>query len=633
MKKQTTNDEKRIKRLNQCITKVLKLFEPPRDITASQWADENRILAGNAEPGPWRTSRTLYLKEPMDEFSNYLINRIIIVAPSQLGKTELILNCIGYIIDNDPCTMMLLQPTLSQVKRFSKLRVDQLINDTKCLKKRVGRAKSRVSNNTIYEKSFPGGMLIMVGTNAAGDLASTPAKIVFGDERDRHAKSAGKEGDPWELVRARQTTFKKDYKAVEVSSPTVKGDSNIVASYVEGTQALWCHKCPECGQWHEILFKDIRFEYTKDDSENKKEPTYKVDLKGWACPSCGVISSEKVMKKQPQKWIHNNPDAYKDGIVSYWIKGFAHPWREWSEICLGFLKSKNDPFKFQVFTNTVLGELWEDRGEIETEDVYLNRREFYETDLPDGVLCLTCGVDTQDDRLEYEVVGHGRFKEDWGIKKGYIIGRPDNPETWQQLDDVIDKVYKFENGRGLKISITLVDSGGHFTKEVYSACYERRNKHVFALKGKGGEYRYTDLPSKIKFQYGNQAVTSHLFIIGVDSGKCQIMSKLKVQEPGARYSHFPLNNELGYDTRFFNGLLSEHQVWKNSKWQWILLPGHKRNEPLDCRNYANAGFEILNPNLDLIEERLLKPMQSQAETSTTKRPRNKRRGRAMDNEW
>lgn len=635
MMKKNQDEIKKVESLNACIAKSLALFKPPKKITVSEWADANRILTGNSEPGPWRTSRTPYLKEPMDAYNDYKINRIVVVACSQVGKSELILNMMGYTMDNDPCNMMLLQPTLSNVKRFSKLRIDSLIKDTKSLKKRIGRLKSRTSNNTIYEKSFPGGMLLMVGTNAPGDLASTPAKIVFGDERDRHAASAGKEGDPWQLIRARQTTFKKAYKAIEVSSPTTKGESNIVASFEEGTQEYWCHQCPECGDWHPILFEDIRFDYSKTETDRSKEPTYKVDLKGWACPSCGIISSERVMKKQATKWIARNPEAYKDGIRSFWIKGFANTWADWSDICLRFLQAKSNPLKLQVFRNTVLGELWEERGDLETEDIYLQRREEYDAELPDGVLCLTCGVDTQDDRLEYEVVGHGRFKEDWGIKKGFILGKPDNPETWKQLDEVIDRVYKFQNGRGLKVLLTLVDSGGHYTKEVYRACWERRQKHVFPVKGKGGEYRYTGLPTKIKFLVGNRVETCHLFTIGVDSGKAQIMSKLKVQEAGPHYSHFPSNSGLGYEEQYFNGLLSERQVWKKTGWKWEVIPGHKRNEPLDCRNYANAAIEILNPDFDAIEKKLNTPLivEKTVEDISTEIKPSQRKKKYQQDEW
>ena len=115
------------------------------------------------------------------------------------------------------------------------------------------------------------------------------------------------------------------------------------------------------------------------------------------------------------------------------------------------------------------------------------RLEDYKAEIPDGVLCLTCGVDTQDDRLEYEVVGWGHSGESWGIKKGIIMGVPDEDEVWQRLDDVIDKRYAFANGRGLSIALTLIDSGGHYTQTIYKKCKERQAKKVFAIKGRGGE--------------------------------------------------------------------------------------------------------------------------------------------------
>ena len=193
------------------------------------------------------------------------------------------------------------------------------------------------------------------------------------------------------------------------------------------------------------------------------------------------------------------------GVRSFWLNAFSSPWTPWEKIVLKFLDAKDNPQRLKVVYNTLLGQLWEDRGDLEDEDTMLARREDYGTrpdgtpvELPDGVLVLTCGVDTQDNRLEYEVVGHGKYGETWGIVKGYIMGRPDTPEVWQRLDDVVDHVYKFKNGRGLKISITCVDSGGHFTQEVYEACRARVGKRVFAIKGKGGDgIPFVSPPSKV----------------------------------------------------------------------------------------------------------------------------------------
>lgn len=57
----------------------------------------------------------------------------------------------------------------------------------------------------------------------------------------------------------------------------------------------------------------------------------------------------------------------------------------------------------------------------------------------------------------------------------------------------------------------------------------------------------------------------------------------------------------------FTGLLSEVKVYdpnKKQPWQWKKIPGHERNEALDCRNYALAAFKALPKNLDEIDRRL-----------------------------
>ena len=188
------------------------------------------------------------------------------------------------------------------------------------------------------------------------------------------------------------------------------------------------------------------------------------------------------------------------------------------------------------------------------------------------------------------------------------MGRPDTPEVWQRLDDVVDHVYKFKNGRGLKISITCVDSGGHFTQEVYEACRARVGKRVFAIKGKGGDgIPFVSPPSKVPIR-DNKRITCWLYTIGVDAGKATIMANLKVQEPGPKYCHFNRHPDAGYDLNFFNGLLSEKLMLthtrRGDRWAWEKLPGHNRNEALDCRDYANAGLKIINPDMDAIERRL-----------------------------
>lgn len=605
MRNQKTN----ITDLNRSLRKVVGNFKPPEQLTVSQWSEKYRRLSPEsaAEAGPWRNSRTPYLTEIMDAFTDPKINHLTLVAASQVGKSEIELNIIGYIIDQDPGSIIYIQPTIEDAKKFSRLRIAPMIRDSKVLRKKVSDVKTRDSGNTILQKTFPGGMLTITGSNSASALASTPARYVIGDERDRWAVSAGTEGDPWSLAEARQTTF-YNAKAVEVSTPTIKGVSNIEKGFLEGTQEVWCHQCPHCGEYHNIVFVNIYFDSEVKKVRNKK--IYDISNIRWCCSGCGCTSTESEMRRQPTKWIAQNPDAIKRGHRSFWLNAFSSPWVPWVKIITKHQEALGDEERLKVVYNTLLGELWEDRGDLEDEETMLARREEYDAELPEGVLCLTCGVDTQDNRLEYEVVGHGHDGETWGIKKGIIHGSPDTQEVWRRLDDVIDHVYHFKDGKGLKISFTCIDEGGHFTQEVYTECKTRIHKRLFPIKGYGGDgIPFTVPPTKVKIVIDGKVVgTCWHYKVGVDAGKSKIMSALKIQESGHKYCHFPKGEERGYDITFFNGLLSEKlspvKTKRGIKWQWKVLPGHERNEPLDCRNYAMAAFRILDPDLFAVERRL-----------------------------
>ena len=601
-------------RLNKAMRKALSGMTPPDDLTVSQWAEAKRRLSAEsaAEPGPWRTERTPYLREPMDAFTDPKVRHIVMVAASQVGKSEFLNNCIGYIIDEDPGSILFIHPTTIDAQEYSKLRIAPMLRDSPALRQKIAAPKSRDSHNTILQKAYPGGILTMCGSTEAHALASKPIRYVFGDERDRWATSAGNEGDPWDLAMARQTTF-YNAKAVEVSTTTIKNASAIESAYYTGTMERWNSKCPHCGEYHEIRWSDIRFEYDEIIVSHKK--TYKVKKVYYTCPGCGCISTEAEMKRAPAKWIAENPEAYGQGTRSFWLNAFVSQWASWESIVLKYLNALGSTKKMQVVFNTCFGEPWEDRGDIEDEDSLLARREDYGKDkngepveLPPGVLVLTAGVDTQDDRMEYEIVGHGFFGETWGIEKGIVMGRPDDDATWNKLDEVVfDRVMRFENGVGLRVSMSFVDEGGHFTQSVRAQCNARISKKVFCIKGMPGQDKpYISPPKKQKIFVNQIAVgTCWQYQLGVDSGKEIIMDNLRVQTPGQKYCHFPKRDDYG--SAYFAGLLSETKVYdpnKKQPWSWKKIPGHERNEPLDCRNYALAAFKALPKNLDEIDRQI-----------------------------
>ena len=570
--------------------KIATILSPPPVLTVSQWADEYRRLSpeASAEPGRWNTDRAPYQRAIMDAVNDARCEDIIIMSSAQVGKTELILNIIGYYIDYDPSPILVLQPTLEMAQTFSKDRLAPMLRDTPALKGKVKDARSRDSGNTILHKTFPGGHITMVGANSAAGLASRPIKVVLMDEVDRYPASAGTEGDPIKLAEKRTTTF-WNRKKIKVSTPTIKGRSPIEKEFLTSSMEEWNVPCPCCGkyqpyEWGRIHFSDVTME----------------------CKFCLEHISERDWKSNPGKWVAAKENNKKRG---FHLNELASPWKHWEEIIEDFKEAdrdrkQGDIEKLKTFVNTALGEPWEERGEAADDNVLLSRRERYNADLPDGVLLVTAGVDVQDDRFEVEITGWGKGYESWGILYKKIKCNPEQEEAWNKLEQFLDTELYFENGNSLLIAATCIDTGGHFTSETYKFLkkMERKQKKIFGIKGMGGEG--IPLINKIST---NNVEKVRIFILGVDSGKEILMTRLKTVDEGPGYCHFPINADRGYDETYIKGLTSEQRVVSvkdnRATLKWVKKSG-TRNEPLDLRNYSTAAAEILRPDWDVLEKKI-----------------------------
>ena len=590
-------------RLGELIRDTYAMFRPPALQTVSEWADANRILVSesSSEPGRWRTDRAPYQREIMDAFTQLGVWKIVIMASAQVGKTELELNMMGRAIDIDPGPMLFIQPTVDFAEDFSKRRVAPMIKACAALQRKVYEAKSRDAGNTISMKTFPGGSVAFTGANSPTELAGRPVRYIFMDEIDRFPASAGTEGDPLHLAERRTETFReRGRKVVQTSTPTIKGASKIEKSYLQGTQEEWHTECPHCHNFSFIRFDQIKFDKEEYKDENG-DKNYHVRNVRWKCPVCERETGEYDTKRQPAKWVAKNPKAIETGVRSFQLNAFMSPWSDWVDICRMFLRSKDDPELLKVFVNTVLGETWEVRDRSGVPEKLYGRREIYGAEVPPGALVLTMGLDTQDNRLEYEVVGWDREEQSWGISRGVIPGRPDSKGVWDEVDHLLEREWRMDNGMALRIGATFVDSGGHFTEDIYKQCAQRYRvgRKIFAIKGEAGEGKeHVRLMKKDTSKY-----KSPKFIIGVDSGKEAIMSATGVEEVGQRYMHFPNDYRCGYDMEFFRGLISEHMVIHRRNGQAVTAweKTYERNEPLDCRNYARAAYRYFRWNFSRIE--------------------------------
>lgn len=581
----------------------LRGFKPRPKVSGSQWADRFRYVASGTspEPGEWRTSRTPYLREPMDAATDKRTEMVVMMFSSQVGKSEALLNIMGYYVDQEPSPQLMLQPTVEMAEAFSKERIDPMFRASPGLSGKLedgkdGRGTSRKSSTTIRMKQFPGGYLALVGANSPAGLASRPIRVLLCDEVDRYGTT--KEGDPLKLAIQRTQNF-SNRKIVLVSTPTINGISRINDYFERSDQRYYFVPCPHCGE--EIVLDWDCVKWDKDEEGNSLPETAAM-----FCPKCGAkirgAFKPDIKMLQDGRWKATNPHSK---IKGYHINALYSPWVNLCDLVEEFVTvtHNSDSHGLMEFVNLKLGEPWEERRQNEGLWEHLHmRREYYVDDekLPEGVLILTAGVDVQRDRLECTIIGWGIGREAWGIEHRVIYGSPEEPSTWELLDGVLQRQYVMHNDVNVQIACTFIDSGdGMYTNMVYQYTRAREALRIFSIKGRGGfDVPFVGLGSK------NNPYKATLFILGVDSGKSLVMDSLTKDDEGPGFVHFPMQGERGFDEHYFKMLTAEVLEQKRErgtvKMSWVKI--RERNEALDCFVYARAGIELLNPDFEYWQE-------------------------------
>lgn len=550
-------------------------FAFPADLTVSEWADNNRqlVTASSAEPGQWRTDRVPYMREIMDFLSEHAPGREgALMAASQVGKSECLLNAVGYTIDHSPCPMMYVMPTVQVAKRLSKQRVQPMIDATPALHAKVLPARSRDSGNTTESKEFPGGMLLISGANSASALKSAPIRRAMCDEIDEYPDDLDDQGSSLDLVRRRMSTFKRR-KLLSVSTPTVKGASAIEALFESGTKERYHVPCPHCGVHQQLVIDNL------------------MPNGAYACQHCGALAYEALHKTDMLaggRWVAEHPER---PVRSWQISGLYSPiglGDTWVEIAIMRDEARSNPAKAKVFTNTVLGEAYEGESEhLEHSDLKkLREVGWYCRTIPRGCLLLTCAVDVQGNRFAIEIMGHGRGEQCWLIDYVEIDGDPKS-DDWSALEAVVFASYQNQFGISLRPQLIGIDSG-NWTNEVYRWVRRHSARGVIALKGsKERAAAALSRPAKVDVNAHGRKLHHGVrqWNVGVHAMKNTAFARLQADaapDASYRYMHFP---EDAPDM-LFEQLASERLDQQANR--WVKRDTHGRNEAWDCMVYNLA---------------------------------------------
>lgn len=605
-------------------------IEPDPDLWIDEWADEYmRIPAGNgAEPGKYRTERTPYARRVMRALSpSHPCRRVVAMVASQLLKTQVGINWLSASIHQAPGNMLVLLPSLNLAKRVSS-RIGKTIDEIGVLRERVAPPRSRDSRNTIDTKEFLGGTLYITTAGSAANLAEIPARYIYGDEIDRWEISVDQEGDPVELAETRTSTFGRNAKIYYTSSPTLEGASRIATLFAQGTQERYYVPCPHCQAMQTLEWENLWYDEA-------------LTRAAYVCKECGALIEEHQkpsMFRSKEEGGHAEWRASSEGdgeTISVTLSALYAPlgWVSWLSLAKQYVKAKEaddkgDPEPMQVFYNTRLARCWDNVKErTRAEDLKARAEPYSLRSVPDKAIALTAAVDTQDNRLELKIMGWGEGMERWVIDYQIIHGDPATDGPWDTLDELLKTPLRRANGISMSIRAVAIDSGGHYTHEVYEFTRRRKYRMVFAVKGasKPGRPVVASQPSKVdinrrgKIEKGG----AELWIVGTDTAKDWLASRWKlVDGPGAIHFSQDLPDE------YYDQICAERRLVRYVKGfrrsEWIKNKAD-RNEALDLSVYNLAAAHRLGlhkwRDTDWERERLkVDPVQSDMFASPTAAP-------------
>lgn len=569
------------------------LWKPPERLSLAEWAAQHYYLSAESAAEPGRFRPFPYQVGIMNAISNPEIEEVSIMKSARVGATKIMNAVVGYYMHQDPCPIMVVQPTVEDAEGYSKEEIATMIRDSPTISEIFGTRGAKTSSDTILHKVYPGGSISMVGANSGRGMRRVSRKVVIGDERDAYPASAGSEGDPWRLAK-RRAEFYWDRKYVSASTPLEQATSAINKDFLRGDQRYFLVPCPHCGHRDKLVFRE-----EESGGHWMRWPRGRPEDAHFVCRECGceILEADKRAMLDAGTWVATKPSK-RHASFHIWAAYSYSPNATWGQIALEFEEANTAGVDaLRTFVNTVLGQCWVERGEAPDWERLYNRREQYPIGtVPAGVVFLTCGVDVQRDRLVYEVVGWGHGRENWSIESGLILGRTSTPDepVFDELTQLLNRTFPGVGGE-FPIRMLAIDAGDN-GNTVYNWARRHAGNRVLAVRGMPAQKTLVSTPSKVEVTVGGRKVGGRMWPIGVDVAKGELYGWLDLRRrengnfpPG--YCHFP-----EYGETYFQELTAEHLVAVTRKTghvrlEWKVLPG-RENHFLDCRVYARAAAAL-----------------------------------------
>lgn len=598
--------------------------------SVAQWAEEERYVgaeSGSSRPGKWRNATTPYGVEPMECLdADHPARSVVLKMGAQLIKSEIILNWIGQTIQDDPTSMMLLLPSLDELRNWNSTKWQPTIDATPALRQRVLEVVERGrTGSTTSMKRFRRGYLLATTAVSSKGLQARSIKRLACDEVSEYPADAGGRGDPIKQAQTRGDGH-EDFKGLYASTPKNLPDCRITIMYERGDQRLYYVPCPHCGAHQHLVLGRLvpsaahegRVAYQCAGCEQQIDEVHKP-----AMLAGGRWIKTYEDRDPDDKYAAVNeanpapPDAFPASWLEAWLaRGSAgrdpsfhlsqlySPFKSWTLLWNEHEQAKRDvatgkdPEALKVFTQQKLGMAYDPTVDAPPhQKLFEARGRFVKRGFVPAWACEIIGVaDVQGDRVEWDAYAIGpdlsmaRF--DWGV----IEIDPLEPEAWSALAEVAAMRFDGEATIPLGFDLFGVDLGGKkgVTERVYRFVRGRHN--VVALKGASDPDALPLVRGKrrtVHLKSGSLSVEPHL--VGGYGLKSAIYAMLATtidategtgRLPGGLYNPADATHEdfKQYVAEVFR---QPKTLRANARGWWERIPG-QANERLDLAVYARA---------------------------------------------
>jgi len=561
---------------------IARALAPRPALTVSEWADKERRLSskGSAMAGQWVTAANPPMREPMDCLSVHsTVRETVLMWPIQFGKTECAINTLGYVMAHDPGPVMVCLPGEVSMNKWVAQKLNPMVDESPAVKHALTSVSSRDSANTRTFKDFSGGQLYMEHAGSPSRLKSTTVRTMIVDEVDEFANNLNGGDDPLEMLKGRTSAFPATSKSLYISSPQIKGFSRIEQLWLKSDQRHYHVPCPHCGHMQHLQWSGLHW------TPDAKQCWY-------VCQECGANIDEhhKTQMIRDGQWVPDNPGAkirgyhinclyYQFGLGPRWLD-LVETWRD----------VQNEPARLKTFLNDRLAEPWEDAAMRNVKhNAIADRADSYPLRVaPNGVLVITAGVDTQDNRLAVHITGWGRGLAFWTLDYVELSGDPASDEVWAALTELLNTPILHASGATMRVESVAIDAGGHRTEAVKAYVRDRRTKRPLAIfgavpnnapvlsKGKLHDVDWKGRSDK------RGVMVHHVGTVGIKHWLYSRLSTDADKPADQRLTHF--TDQLPGE--YFPGLVSE--TYDPRKNRFVNRRG-ARNEPLDTWVYSYAA--------------------------------------------